>query len=485
LKSLGEFLPIDTGVEIKGSVENKVKAFQFDSRKIEKGIAFVAMKGTQLDGHDFIDSAIALGCEVVICERFPSVISEKVTYVKCESVTDYLGKLLPAFFDLDLDDLVLIGVTGTNGKTTVATLLYQLFGLSGFRCGLISTVENRIVDEVVSATHTTPDQIRLFELLSQMQKKHCSHVFMEVSSHALDQNRVRGLNFKVGIFTNITHDHLDYHKTFKAYIDAKKRLFDTLSKDSYAIVNIDDKHGLVMIQNSRAVKCTFALNQMADHRGKILENSITGLHVKFDETEWHSRLIGEFNAYNLLAVYSCTQCLGMAKQDAFEALSMLKPPEGRFDWIRNDKTNKIGIVDYAHTPDALEKILQSIKAIKTKSQKIITVVGCGGNRDKSKRPVMASVASTLSDKVILTSDNPRNENPSDILTEMENGISQDKKEMYLVIEDRTQAIKTACMISEYSDIILVAGKGHEKYQEIKGQKLPFDDMKILKQFLLN
>ncbi len=485
MKSLGEILPFETGVKVIGPVEKKVKAFQFDSRKVDKGIAFVAKKGTQQDGHDFIDSAISKGSEVIICERFPETISEHVTYIRCESLADYLGKMLTAFYDLDLQELNLVGVTGTNGKTTVATLLYQLFGLLGFRCGLISTIENRIADEIISSTHTTPDQISLFELLSQMQKKHCSHVFMEVSSHALDQKRVQGLPFKAGIFTNITHDHLDYHKTFKAYLDAKKLFFDDLKKDSFAIINLDDKNGLVMAQNSKAKVYTYAINQMADHRGKILENSISGLHLKFDETEWYSKLIGEFNAFNLLAVYCCTLCLGINKEETFKAMSLLNPPEGRFDWIRNERTKKIGIVDYAHTPDALEKILNNIKEIKTKTQKIITVIGCGGNRDKEKRPIMASIASNLSDRVILTSDNPRNENPSDILKEMENGIPIEKKEMYLVIEDRTQAIKTACMISEQSDIILVAGKGHEKYQEIQGQKLPFDDIKILKQFLLN
>jgi UDP-N-acetylmuramoyl-L-alanyl-D-glutamate--2,6-diaminopimelate ligase len=485
LKSLGEFLPFETGIEIKGSVEKKVNAFQFDSRKIDKGIAFVAKKGTQTDGHDFIDAAIQSGADVIICERFPEHVDEQVTYIRSQAIHEFLAKMLPAFYDLNLRDLTIIGVTGTNGKTTVATLLYKLFGLLGFRCALLSTIENRVADEIISATHTTPDQIALFELLSKIQKKQCSHVFMEVSSHALDQKRVYGLPFKVGIFTNISHDHLDYHKTFKAYIDAKKMFFDDLEKDSFAVINIDDKHGSVMTQNCDAEIYTYALNQIADHRGRILENAITGLHLKFDEVEWYSRLIGEFNAYNLLAVYSTALCMGMKKEHVFESMSLLTPPEGRFDWIQNMQTNKIGIVDYAHTPDALEKILQNIRSLKTTSQKIITVVGCGGNRDKEKRPVMANIAATLSDHVILTSDNPRNENPSTILKEMEIGIPDNKKEKYLIIEDRTQAIKTACMISENNDIILVAGKGHEKYQEIQGQKLPFDDMKILKQFLLN
>lgn len=485
MKSLGEFLPFDAGIEIIGSVEKKVKGFQFDSRNIEKGIAFVAKKGTQQDGHDYIDAAISSGCDVIFCEFFPARIHDQLTYIKCNSIADVLAKMLPAFYDLDLHGICIVGVTGTNGKTTVATLLYQLYKSLGYRCGLISTIENRIADEVIEATHTTPDQIRLFELIYQMQMKHCSHVFMEVSSHALDQKRVNGLPFRIGIFTNITHDHLDYHKTFKAYLDAKKSFFDSLNKDAYAVINMDDRNGMVMVQNTRANVISYALNQMASHRGRILDNSITGLHLKFDETEWHSRLIGEFNAYNLLAVYCSALSLGMDSEELFRAMSLLNPPEGRFDWIRNETTNKIGVVDYAHTPDALEKILKNINAIKNRTQRIVTVVGCGGNRDKEKRPIMARIASELSDHIILTSDNPRNENPSDILKEMEQGIQRDKKEKYLVIEDRTQAIKTACMISGQTDIILVAGKGHEKYQEIKGQKLPFDDMKILKQFLLN
>jgi UDP-N-acetylmuramoyl-L-alanyl-D-glutamate--2,6-diaminopimelate ligase len=485
LKSLGEFLPNDTGIKITGSVDKQITAFQFDSRKVGKGIAFVAKKGTQLDGHDFISQAIDAGCELIICEYLPEFIPPQITFVQCSSVTELLEKMLPVFYDLDLNDLKIIAVTGTNGKTTVATLLYQLFSQLGFRCGLISTIENLVAGELLVATHTTPDQISLFELLSRMQKKHCSHVFMEVSSHALDQDRIKGLPFTAALFTNISHDHLDYHKTFRAYIQAKKKLFDGLNKSAIAIVNVDDRNGKIMIQNTRARVITYALNSMADHRAKVLENSLNGLHLKFDDTDWHSGLIGEFNAYNLLAIYSCAIEMGVEKSELMECLSLLHPPEGRFDQILSKKDNKIGIVDYAHTPDALEKIINNIRGIRKKSQRIITVIGCGGNRDAFKRPLMAGIATELSDRVILTSDNPRDEDPMDILQQMEAGISEDKKENYLVIEDRAQAIKTACMMAAPSDIILVAGKGHEKYQEIKGQKLLFDDKEILKQFLLN
>lgn len=485
MKSLGEFLPIDAGFEIIGSAEKKVSAFQFDSRKVTEGVAFVARRGSEQDGHDFIEDAITLGCEVVICERLPGQCKESVTYIRCHSVTAFIGKALCLFYGIQWERLQIIGVTGTNGKTTVATLLFQLFKSLGYSCGLISTIENRINDELILSTHTTPDQISLYGLLHQMQEKNCSHVFMEVSSHALDQERVGGVPFETGIFTNITHDHLDYHKTFKDYLEAKKKFFDKLPKAAIALINCDDKNGRVMVQNSKATVKTYALTQLADFHGRILENSITGLHLKFNDTEWHSRLIGEFNAYNLLAVFGCAMSLGLKKEEVLENLSSIKPPEGRFDWIQNELTKKVGIVDYAHTPDALEKILMNIRRIKTPSQKITTVIGCGGNRDREKRPLMAKIAVQLSDQVILTMDNPRFENPLEILSQMETGIPLDKQNIYTVIADRTQAIKTACMMTSNADIILVAGKGHEKYQEIKGQKLPFDDMKTLKQFLLN
>jgi UDP-N-acetylmuramoyl-L-alanyl-D-glutamate--2,6-diaminopimelate ligase len=482
---LGDFLPLDAGMEIHGPVDKEVISFQFDSRKVSKGIAFVARKGVYQDGHKYIDSAIALGCELVVCEELPAILDPHVTYIKCRSVHDFLAKILPVFYDIDFKNIVIVGVTGTNGKTTVATLLYQLFSTLGYTCGLISTVEVRIGKDIFPSTHTTPDQISLFELMKEIQNKTCSHVFMEVSSHAIYQQRIHGLPFKVGIFTNITHDHLDYHKTFKNYLETKKRFFDQLDSGAIAITNVDDKNGNIMVQNTRASRWTYAMNQMADHRGRILENALSGLHLKFDNIEWHSKLIGEFNGYNLLAVYSCALALQMDKHEIIKALSSLNPPEGRFDWIQNKDNKKIGIVDYAHTPDALQKIIENIKIIKKEKQRIITVIGCGGDRDKDKRPVMAAVASELSDFVILTSDNPRSEKPEEILNQMENGINKNNKDAYLIIVDRTQAIKTACMISKEGDIILVAGKGHEKYQEIEGQKLPFDDMKILKQFLLN
>ncbi len=485
MKSLGEFLPLDNSTEVFGAIDKKVKSFEFDSRRVTNEIAFVAKKGVNQDGHDFINAAISSGCQIVICENLPDNLAQNVTFIKCNSVTDFLAKILPVFYNIDFNDLSIIGVTGTNGKTTVATLLFQLFTSLGFKCGLISTVEFRIADHVLPSTHTTPDQISLFNLIHKMQSNNCHYVFMEVSSHAIDQKRIHGIPYKVGIFTNITHDHLDYHKTFKNYLEAKKSFFDQLDKNAIAIVNADDKNGLIMTQNTKATIKTYAMKQMADFRGRILENSLSGLHLKFDQTEWHSGLVGEFNAYNLLAVYGCAMVFEMDKMEIFKYLSLLKPPQGRFEWVQNKLNHKIGIVDYAHTPDALQKILESINLVKKEKQKVITIIGCGGNRDIEKRPIMASVASELSDLVILTSDNPRKEKPEEILKQMELGILTDKRNSYLLIVDRTQAIKTACMMSENGDIILVAGKGHEKYQEIDGQKLPFDDMKILTQFLLN
>ncbi|MFZ1255516.1 MAG: UDP-N-acetylmuramoyl-L-alanyl-D-glutamate--2,6-diaminopimelate ligase [Saprospiraceae bacterium] len=485
MKSLGNFLPFNAEFEIKGSVEKNVNGFSFNSKNVGSEIAFVAKKGTYLDGHDFIADAINHGCELVFCEKFPLHCPEQVTFVKCDSISRQLGDILNAFYNYDLTNLILIGVTGTNGKTTIVTLLYQLFGLLGYKCGLISTVENRIADKVIPATHTTPDQIALYDLLYQMQKNNCSHVFMEVSSHALDQKRIGGLNFTGAIFTNITHDHLDYHKTFKAYIDAKKYFFDTLDKKAFALVNKDDVNASIMVQNTKAKVQTYALHNMADFRARILENSFSGLHLKFGNTEWFSRLIGSFNAYNLAAVYGCSILMGYKEDEVLKIMSTLLPPKGRFDWIRNEENGKIGIVDFAHTPDALEKILKNIIEIKSKEQKIITVIGCGGDRDKTKRPEMGQIASRLSDRIVLTSDNPRSEDPFQILKDIEKGILESKKIDCIVIEDRAQAIKSACMISGNNDIILIAGKGHEKYQEIKGQKLPFDDLENLKTYLLN
>ncbi|HEX5624592.1 MAG TPA: UDP-N-acetylmuramoyl-L-alanyl-D-glutamate--2,6-diaminopimelate ligase [Saprospiraceae bacterium] len=482
---MSDFLPLTPGVEIRFAGDQRVSGFTFDSRQVMPWMVFVARKGSLMDGHDFIGSAIASGSRVILCERFPSETPDSVCFIRCASIPETLGEMLHAFYDQKLRELQLIGVTGTNGKTTVATLLYQLFSRLGYRCGLISTVGIQIVNETLPATHTTPDQIRLFALLHQMLEKSCSHVFMEVSSHAVHQERIAGLPYKGAIFTNLSHDHLDYHGTFKAYIEAKKLFFDGLGKEAFALINLDDVHGAVMVQNTKARVIRYAIRHMAEHRGRILENSFAGLHLKFDELEWHSKLIGEFNAHNLLAVYATALQLGMSKTEILQHLSELDPPPGRFDWIRNAADGRVGIVDYAHTPDALEKILRNIQSIKTPDQRILTVVGCGGNRDKEKRPIMAKLAIQWSDQVILTSDNPRDEEPSDILMQMEQGIAPEDSGKYLVIEDRAQAIKTACAMSKHHDIILVAGKGHEHYQEIKGIKHPFDDLKILKTFMFN
>lgn len=485
MKSLGNLLSGIAGFELKGPVDKTIDGFEFDSRHAKRGIVFVARNGVQFDGHDFIESAIHQGCEVIICEKFPANCIETICYIKANSIPDLLAEIMHRFYDFQLHGIQLIGVTGTNGKTTIASLLFQLFTKLGFKCGLLSTVENILVDEVIPATHTTPDQIRLYELLHKMVQKQCAYVFMEVSSHALDQGRVTGLNFCAGIFTNITHDHLDYHKTFKVYIAAKKLFFDRLPTNSFALINSDDPNGWVMVQNTKARKVSYAMSGLADYRARILENGFDGLHLKFNEQEWHARLVGEFNAYNLLAVYACAIELGFAGEEVLLKMSELYPPQGRLDWIRNEQTGKIGIVDYAHTPDALDKILKAIKSIRNVDQKIITVIGCGGDRDTKKRPVMGSIASVESDLVILTSDNPRSEDPDQIIKQMESGIPENRKKIYLIIEDRSQAIKTACTLAAANDIILVAGKGHENYQEIKGKKFAFDDKQILKTYLLN
>ncbi|HRG69328.1 MAG TPA: UDP-N-acetylmuramoyl-L-alanyl-D-glutamate--2,6-diaminopimelate ligase [Saprospiraceae bacterium] len=485
MKSLGNLLSGITGFEFKGPVDKTIDGFEFDSRLAKKGIVFVARKGIHLDGHDFIESAIHQGSEVIICEQFPSNCYETVCYIKANSLPELLGEMMHKFYDFQLKGIQLVGVTGTNGKTTVASLLFQLFSKLGYKCGLLSTVENIIIDEIIPATHTTPDQIKLYELLNKMVQKQVTYVFMEVSSHALDQGRVAGLNFSAGLFTNITHDHLDYHKTFKAYLEAKKSFFDLLPANSFAIINADDPNGRVMVQNTKAKIVTYSLSSMSDYKARILENGFDGLHLKFNDKEWNARLVGEFNAYNLLCVYACALEFGFESEEILLKMSELYAPQGRLDWVRNQQSGKIGIVDYAHTPDALEKILKTVKSIRKPFQKIITVVGCGGDRDTEKRPQMGRIASVESDLLILTSDNPRSEDPDQIIKQMEAGIPENRKMNYLIIEDRSQAIKTACSLSALDDIILVAGKGHENYQEIKGKKFAFDDKQILKTYLLN
>lgn len=466
-----------------GNQDILVANIAFDSRKVGKNSMFVAVKGTQVDGHIFIEKAITLGANVIVCEDLPVEFTDNITYIKVENSGDVLGEMAGNFYDNPSTKLKLVGITGTNGKTTCATILYKLFMGMGYKTGLLSTVENKIGNQIIPATHTTPNPVALNELLAKMVESGCDYAFMEVSSHAIAQGRVAGLDFDGGVFTNITHDHLDYHKTFKNYINAKKKFFDDLNKNAFALTNIDDRRGDVMLQNTKAKKYTYAVKKMANFKAKIVENSLLGLQLILNDTEFYSRLIGEFNAYNLLAVYGTATLLGHDDMEVLTVLSDLQSAEGRFDYIVSHEKNIVGIVDYAHTPDALEKVLTTIDGLKAGDTKVITVVGCGGDRDKTKRPIMAKVACDYSDQVILTSDNPRTENPNTILEEMEKGIPPYATQKVLTIENRRQAIKTACALAKQNDIILVAGKGHEKYQDINGVKHHFDDKEELKTFL--
>jgi len=465
-----------------GDMSVDVKGICFDSRKVKPGFLFIAVKGTQSDGHEYIEKAIELGATAVVCEKLPDPVSDKITFVSVKNSGQALGIIASNFFGNPSEKMKLTGVTGTNGKTTVATLLFKLFGALGHRSGLISTVENRIVDQVVPSTHTTPDPIQLNELLKRMLDEKCSHVFMEVSSHAIDQERIAGLKFVGALFTNITHDHLDYHLTFENYIKAKKKYFDELASDAFALVNADDKRGMVMMQNTRATKYSFGLKKMVDFKGKIITNSIEGLELELGgKTVWF-KLIGDFNAYNLLAAYGAAVLLGEDSEEVLIKLSSLKGAVGRFELVLPG-SKKIAIVDYAHTPDALKNVLETIAQFRSGNEQVITVVGCGGNRDRTKRPLMASIACRLSDKVVLTSDNPRDEDPMDIIKEMQTGVMPTEARKTLIIADREEAIKTACMMAKEKDIILVAGKGHETYQEIKGIKHPFDDREVVERML--
>ncbi len=471
-------------VNIKSIVGNttvEVNSLQLDSRKVNTGNAFIAIKGMISDGHTFIKAAIDKGATVIVCENLPPVINSLIVYVEVENAEIAVGIMSSNFYGNPSTKISLIGVTGTNGKTTVATLLFDLFTQLGFKCGLISTVQNQIAEEIISATHTTPDAISLNALLYKMIEEDCSYVFMEVSSHAIHQHRIAGVQFKGGIFTNITHDHLDYHKTFDEYIKVKKSWFDNLPTTTFAISNADDKRGMVMLQNTSAKKIFYSLKTIADYKGKILDNGLSGLHLSINEIDVHFKMIGEFNAYNLLAVYATAICLGQEKNNVLQILSNLTGAEGRFDYIVSQHDKVIGIVDYAHTPDALLNVLATIKKLRQGHEKIISVVGCGGNRDKTKRPIMAEVACEHSDKIILTSDNPRNEDPEEILADMQKGVNVVTKRKVITIADRKEAIKTAVSLASYQDIVLIAGKGHEKYQEIKGVKYDFDDKKVLKE----
>jgi UDP-N-acetylmuramoyl-L-alanyl-D-glutamate--2,6-diaminopimelate ligase len=466
-------------VEIRGDAQTEVRALTIDSRKVQPGDCFVAVHGTLADGHQFIGIAIDKGATSVICQTMPDQTRSDITYVLVKDSAEALGIMAHNFYGSPTAHLTLVGVTGTNGKTTVATLLFKLFGGLGYSCGLLSTEQNQIDERIIPSTHTTPDPIELNALLSEMVKAGCTHAFMEVSSHAIHQQRISGLQFAGGIFTNITHDHLDYHKTFEEYIRVKKSFFDHLSSSAFALSNQDDKRGTVMLQNTPARKLYYSLKALSDVKGKILEDELTGLVMVVDDIEVHFRLIGQFNAYNLLAVYGAAVALGEQRAKVLQVLSNVNGAEGRFDYIVSSIQRIMGIVDYAHTPDALLNVLTTIEQLRKGGEQIITVVGCGGDRDKTKRPEMGVVACDHSDKVIFTSDNPRSEDPMDIIRDMEAGLGSAARRKYLVIPDRAEAIKTALTLAGPRDIVLVAGKGHEKYQEIKGVKHPFDDKSVL------
>jgi UDP-N-acetylmuramoyl-L-alanyl-D-glutamate--2,6-diaminopimelate ligase len=464
--------------EVIGTTDLNVNDIQIDSRKVSEGCVFVAIKGVQVDGHTFIQTAIEKGAKVIVCENLPENKVDGVTYLIVENAQEAVAIMAHQFYNEPSTKIKLVGVTGTNGKTTVATLLFKLFSELGYKCGLISTVQNQIGSEIIPSTHTTPDAIQLNALLAKMVNENCTHVFMECSSHAIHQHRITGLQFVGGAFTNITHDHLDYHQTFEAYLEVKKSFFDHLPSTAFALSNLDDKNGANMLLDTKAKRLTYALHAPANYKGKILENQLTGLVMLVNDVEVHCRLIGTFNAYNFLAVYGIAIQLGEASEKVLIALSALTGAEGRFDYIISS-TNIIGIVDYAHTPDALENVLTTIAKLRKGDEEVITVVGCGGDRDKTKRPIMAQVACDLSTKVFLTSDNPRSEDPNDILNDMEQGLTSAAKRKYIKIADRKEAIKAAISVAKAGDIILVAGKGHEKYQEVKGVKTHFDDKEQL------
>lgn len=463
---------------VSGPTNLDITGLCVDSRQVKPGSVFVAINGTQSNGHDYIAASIEKGATVIVCEIMPEKLMDGVTYIQVSDTAEALAFIAANYYDHPSKKIKLVGVTGTNGKTTIATLLYKVFTKLGKTCGLISTVQNHIGNTVVPSTHTTPDAITIQILLTEMVNAGCTHVFMEVSSHALHQHRVSALHFAGAIFSNITHDHLDYHKTFDEYIRVKKMFFDMLPASAFAISNMDDKRGTVMLQNCKAKHHYYSLKTPVDFKGKILENNLTGLVMLVNEVEVHFRLIGEFNAYNILAVYGASICLDENSNDVLTALSMVSGAEGRFDYIISS-SSIIGIVDYAHTPDALQNVLETIKKLKQGNEQVITVIGCGGDRDKTKRPIMAQVACELSDRVIFTSDNPRSEDPNEILRDMEKNLGSAAKRKSLSIAERKEAIKTAVTIANPFDILLIAGKGHEKYQEIKGVKHPFDDKEIL------
>ena len=478
MRKINDILKDCAVAEVIGHGDRSVSDLTFDSRKCTDSSAFFALRGTQVDGHDYINKAIELGAKVIVCEKAPDNIVDEVTYYIVEDSAKSLGYAASEFYDRPSEKLRLVGVTGTNGKTTIATLLYRLFFNAGFPCGLLSTIENRINSMVIPSTHTTGDQLELNALLSKMVDAGCEYAFMEVSSHAVAQDRIAGLHFAGGIFTNLTHDHLDYHKTVAAYRDAKKKFFDNLPSSAFALTNLDDRNGMLMLQNTKAVKKTYSLRTDADFKGVVLESYFDGMELKINKHNVSTFLVGKFNVSNLLAIYGAASLLGMSDDDLLKEISNLHSAPGRFQMVHS-ASGVIGIVDYAHTPDALKNVLDTINEIRTHNETLISVVGAGGNRDAAKRPEMADAAATRSDRLILTSDNPRFEEPEEIIRQMRQGVGGEYYNKVLSITDRREAIRTAVALAKKGDIILVAGKGHEDYQEIKGVRYHFDDVEEL------
>jgi len=466
-------------LEVLGDNSINIRQIAFDSREVQHHDLFVAIKGNAVDGHLYVEKAILSGAVAIVCEELPKEINPKIVYLKVKNSQTALSILAKNFYDNPSDKINLIGVTGTNGKSTICTLLYQLFSNLGYHCGLISTIEYKVGDKVYDATHTTPNVLHLNQLLHQMSEAGCAYCFMEVSSHAMVQQRVNGITFTGGVFTNLSHDHLDYHKTFDEYLAAKKLFFDGLPKTAFALSNIDDKRGKVMLQNTAAKTYTYGIKNLADFKGRVIENSLTGLLLNFDDTEVNTLLVGEFNAYNLLAVYATALLLEANREEILNEISRLRAAEGRFDHIYDQANQIVGIIDYAHTPDALKNVLETINKIRTGNETVITVVGAGGDRDKTKRPQMAAIACALSNKVILTSDNPRSEEMDAIIDDMMEGLSPADRKKVVRITDRKEAIRMARYVAKQGDIIGIFGKGHEKYQEIENVKYPFDDKQIL------
>jgi UDP-N-acetylmuramoyl-L-alanyl-D-glutamate--2,6-diaminopimelate ligase len=480
VKALNDILKDIKIIKKAGNTDIPVREIIFDSRKVIPESLFIAVKGTQADGHSYINQAIEKGAVAIICEKLPENLIEGKAYVVVKNSAETLGKVASAFYNDPSTKIKLVGITGTNGKTTTVTLLYNLVRKLGFKAGLLSTVRNYIDDKVIEATHTTPDAVQINRLLDEMVQSGCNYCFIEVSSHAVDQNRIAGLEFAGAVFTNITHDHLDYHKTFADYIKAKKKFFDGLKPGSFALINIDDKNGRIMTQNTNAKIKTYGIKTAADFKAKIIENHFEGSLLRIDNTDVWTYFVGTFNAYNLLSAYAAASMLGLSKPEILTTLSQMKPVEGRFETFRSQHSIT-AIVDYAHTPDALLNVLNAINQIRKNEQDLITVVGAGGNRDKTKRPEMAKIAATNSSKVILTSDNPRTEDPNSIIEDMKSGLENEDRKKTIAISDRKEAIRTACLMAKKDDIILVAGKGHETYQEVNGVKHHFDDREIIKQ----